>query len=104
MPSIPAKSLAPPEDKLASQQFVDQRVSPPQKKDKLPSYMTQLESSRNPIISPFSYTPQIRPKGIWHKNEQSWAKAEERFRKYEENPSPAQSPTRSSSHSPQRAK
>lgn len=60
MPSIPARSLEPPEDKLAAQAdgFVENVV----KKEPIPSYMTELEGSRNPIVSPFSYSPRILTK------------------------------------------
>jgi hypothetical protein len=57
MPSIPARSLEPPEDKLAAQ--VEGFVEKVEKRDPLPSYMTEFEGQRNPIVSPFSYSPRL---------------------------------------------
>lgn len=55
VPSIPARSLEPPEDKLAAQ--TDEIADKILKKPQLPSYMTEFEGSRNPVVSPFSYSP-----------------------------------------------
>lgn len=60
MPSIPARSLEPPEDKLAAQ--AEGIVENVIKKDPLPSYMTEFEGQRNPIVSPFSYSPRLLTK------------------------------------------
>jgi len=48
--------LEPPEDKLAAASEPAQRE---EIKIKLPSYMTELEGSRNPAVSPFSYSPRV---------------------------------------------
>jgi hypothetical protein len=62
VPSIPAKSLAPPEDKLAAQ--TDGIIEKSVKKEPLPSYMTEFEGQRNPIVGPFSYSPHLIGKNI----------------------------------------
>lgn len=76
VPSIPAKSFAPPEDKLAAQSDVpiQIKVKPPP----LPSYLTEFESIKNPIVSPFSYSPRIISKNS--SNAIGWENTQPRFK------------------------
>ena len=76
VPSIPSKSLAPPEDKLAT---LNQETSQNKLlKPKVPSYMTELEGSRNPVVGPFSYSPKQAQKNIV--DQVPWEKMAARFK------------------------
>ncbi len=91
MPSIPARSLEPPEDKLAAQ--ADGFVENVEKKTPLPSYMTEFEGQRNPVVSPFSYSPRVISKN--QHNQQFWGNSSQRF-----NPSNNDSKSNTSSLEP----
>jgi hypothetical protein len=94
--SIPAQSIAPPEDKTLTSTYETEvresfRTDAHNTGIRKSDYLAKLEKSLNPNVGPGSYDPVLVPK-LNSTNTQDWSRGPERFKLEQKDKSPTHLP------------